>query len=132
MTRKTLIALVLATGLAATPALAGSTIGGNPSNGGGQTFGADSVTSVVGATEVAEAVATGDPAAVETALTNAIAANFPGGADSADLGPLPGLTGAQTVQVLVNLIQSFAAAVGLPLSSPAIQQLLQIAQTAAA
>jgi hypothetical protein len=115
--------------------IAGSTLGGVPSNGGGITFGAPAttLTNVVGGQAVADAIASGSPAQVESALLAAIALNFPGGFGSANLDPLPGQTGAQTVAILTSLIRNFAAAVGLdPDSSPAIQQLLAIAATASA
>lgn len=125
---------VLLTFVPVGPSFSGSTIGGNPTNGGGQTFSAPSpattLEAVVGGQAVVDAIASGNPAQVETALLAAVTANFPGGVGSADLDPLPGQTGAQTVAILTNLIQKFAANVKLPLNSPAIQQLLQIAQTA--
>ena len=115
-------------------AIAGSTLGGVPNNGGGVTFGspATTLTNIVGGQGVADAVASGDPAQVEADLLTAIALNFPGGIGSTDLEPLPGMSGAQTVSLLVSLIENFAAAIGLPLSSPAIQALLRLARTASA
>lgn len=123
--------LSVATGSAS---FAGSTLGGVPNNGGGVTFGApaSALTNVIGGQALQDAIAAGNPTQIEAALQNAIVANFPGGTGSVDLDPLPGQTGEQTVALLVSLIQGFAAAVGLPLSSPAIQTLLAIAQTAIA
>ncbi len=108
---------------------AGSGIGGNPSNGGGTTFGVDNLTSALGAEAIAEAVATGDPIAIDAAILAAIAAS---GFTTGDRlsPPLTGLTGAQTVTALVDQIVAFAAAVGLALTAPSIQALLAIAETA--
>ena len=133
---------VLMTVAMAGPGFSGSTIGGNPTNGGGQTFSAPSggtttvppaaagalATAVETVAEVLGADAT--PAQVETAITTAIATSFPAGTGAVRLAPLPGQSPAQTVITLTNLIQTFAAQVGLPAGSPAIQQLLAIAQSA--
>jgi len=126
--KRILKAAVISAAVAAAPmaVMAGSTIGGQPGNGGGTTFG---ISEVLGGQAVADAIASGDPAAINTAILNSIALNFPSGVD---LAPFPNQTGAETVAILTSLIQNFAAAVGLPLNSPAIQALLQIAQTAIA
>lgn len=110
-------------------AQAGSAIGGNPSNGGGVTFGVENLTSALGAGAIAEAVESGDPVAIDAAITAAIAAS---GFTTGDRlsPPLTGLTGAQTVTALVDQIVAFAAAVGLALTAPSIQALLAIAETA--
>jgi hypothetical protein len=126
-------AFVVALPLAA-PVFAGSTIGGQPGNGGGTTFGtpAASLVNIFGGEELARAIASGDPVQINTALLNAINAAFPGGIGSIDLSPLPGMTGAETVSLLTALIRDYAAAVGLALNSPSIVALLQIAATASA
>ena len=115
-------------------ASAGSTIGGQPGNGGGTTFGVpcSSISCVLGGPALAQAIASGDPAAINMALLNAISLNFPGGIGDVDLDPLPGQSGAQTVAILRQLILDFARAVGLPEDAPSILALLQIAQTALA
>lgn len=120
--------------LSAPAAFAGTTLGGVPNNGGGVTFGAPAtaLTTILGGQALQDAIASGDPVQIESALQSAIRLNFPNGIGAVDLDPLPGQTGAQTVALLVSLIQAFAAAVGLPLTSPSIQALLQIAQTAIA
>lgn len=122
-------AVLVTTPMAAT---AGSTIGGQPANGGGITFGMPcfSISCVLGGPGVAEAIASGDPAAIDAALLNAISLNFPRGIGDVDLDPLPGQSGAQTVALLVELILDFARTVGLSEDSASIQALLRIAQTA--
>lgn len=104
---------------------AGSTIGGVPSNGGGVTF------AIPGGGAVQDAIASGNPVQIEAALIAAIAANYPGGFESVDLDPLPNTSGLDSVAILTNLILEFARAIGLdPATSPAIQQMLAMAETA--
>lgn len=126
------LALVMGALAMAPAAYAGSTIGGNPSNGGGTTFGADAITGSVGGQEVAAALASGSPTAINNAIINAVNATGFNLAGGDNLAPLPGLTGAQTVTVLLGLIQNFAAATGLGPNDSAIILLTAIARTAAA
>lgn len=129
ITRNTLFGTVVAFGMAMAPiANAGSAIGGNPSNGGGATFGIENLQSALGAEELTLAIAAGDPAGISAALLSAVAAS---GFSTGDrLTPFPGLTGAQTVTVLTNEILAFAASLGLAANDPAILALLEIARTA--
>lgn len=139
---------VLALGSAA---FAGSTIGGNPSNGGGVMFGAPLTGAAAlnaaliitadddGALEAA--VESGDSAAISQALnsalngsglvlTNTVTGQSVTLTAATDLAPLPGLTGAESVAILRGLIFQLAAVLGLPEDAEVIETLLAIAETA--
>lgn len=119
---------------------AGSTIGGNPSNGGGVTFGVPIPQLLVDDDRrLEEALATGDPALISAALLNALAigitVTLPGGStfllsNATDLSPFPDQTGEATVQALTVLVLQLAVFLGLSPTDPAILRLLEIADTA--
>ena len=130
---------------------AGSTIGGNPANGGGTTFGAPltglaalNAALVITADDdgaIERAVESGDAAAIGTALNNAlngtglVLTNTATGQSitltaATDLEPFPGLTGAESVAILRGLIFQLAAVLGLPEDAEVIETLLAIAETA--
>ena len=103
-----------------TTAHAGSTIGGNPANGGGTTFGAPSISDTLNNLLNGDGIPVTNPITGETLLLTA----------STDLEPFPGLGGEASVARLRILVLELAAILGLSENDSAIQTLLRIAETA--